>query len=203
MENNIQELQTGQLQQICQLNQDIDQVKNDINWLQATSLEGPLYADHARQNQIATDVIGGEYDMEFRQLPFPSQNTINKDDSTEQKDSPTPEPRSFHSSPLGNQKVDNIRSGQCIQSSCEPLETMGTFTSVPSTPDDQRNILRSDGVNASGGDNSNVFIKFDDNGQMGSSWLNRWGLYQAVRLLQIKEKLMKPVNIMRDKRKKN
>lgn len=164
-------------------------------------------------------------------------------------ESPTPEPRSLHSSPSGTHKLRRSRPSRRGRNALplstiqiqEPSETMGTFTSAPPTPDNQRIILVNEETidreeirqederecnhlfeNTSNlpatphllspslftdtrrGSNLFVFIKsFTDEEESNEeriSWLNEWGLYQALRLLQMKEKLMRPVYKLRERK---
>ena len=164
-------------------------------------------------------------------------------------ESPTPEPRSLHSSPSGTHKLRRSRPSRRGRNALplstiqiqEPPETMGTFTSAPPTPDNQRIILVNEETidreeirqederecnhlfeNASNlpatshllspslltethrDSNSLVFIKcFADEEESNReiiSWLNEWGIYQALRLLQMKEKLMRPVYKLRERK---
>lgn len=50
----------------------------------------------------------------------------------------------------------------------------------------------------------NSFIKpADSDSYSNSSWLTEWGMYQTLRLLQIKNRLMRPVNRLREEKRAN
>ena len=190
------------------------------------------------------------------EIPNPKEHGIKQEVT-----SPTPEPRSLHSSPAHAHKTRRLRSrkgrsrhqakGGAFRGGggggFEPPETFGTFTSAAPTPDSQRNILlespeghmreqaeeveeeedeeedeeeekeqelnpQSEGENLDIDSNletvprsqqqshnalaSTQFIESDSR-----SKLNTWGLYQAVRLLQLKNRLMLPVIQFREKNK--
>lgn len=162
--------------------------------------------------------------------------------------SPTPEPRSLHSSPAHAHKTRRSRSrkGRSRHQSkggtlrggggFEPPETYGTFTSAAPTPDSQRNILiesHEEHVREEGKEEEeqevnphskeeNLDVDPNLEAEPGSpqpsqdrlaptqfieshskSWLNEWGLYQTIRLLQIKNRLMLPVIRLRQRKERS
>lgn len=249
--------------------QELHQVKNDLGCLQI-SLRKLLYPNHASHQVTMTAPpfvylphTIEEVDTKSHPLFGHHDNTdaLHESEDEEETDpiepaharpfgeSPTPEPRSLHSSPSGTHKLRRSRPSRRGRNALplntiqiqEPPETMGTFTSAPPTPDNQRIILVNEETidreeisqederehnhlfeNTSNlptvphllspslltethhGSNTCVFIKSfadeeESNGER-VSWFNEWGIYQALRLLQMKEKLMQPVNRLRERK---
>ena len=146
--------------------------------------------------------------LESGKVSFPPQSTIIESDNkqlvaatTESKKTPT----------LLNEPIRSPNSNIELQSqSSQYLEPMAstTFASVPAaTLQSDRDIEKqldcstsrdAPVINSSVPNATAVFIKFDASAdECNRSWLNQWGIYQAVRLLEIKEKLMKPVHELR------
>lgn len=253
------------------------ELRNEIRWIQGKlpvvdshhndlelSVEQPTTVlaavDQAfpNQSQVAALVVSpeGSYLNDGADSGSNAENSNPKElGVTQEVTSPTPEPRSLHSSPSHAHKARRSRSrkgrsrhqvkGGTFRGGggFEPPETFGTFTSAAPTPDSQQNILlespkrkteqlheeveeqetnpQSERESVNGDpavdghavdlpkletepfsqqqpqDTSAPSLFIESHSK---SWLNEWGFYQAVRLLQIKNRLMQPVIRLREKK---
>ena len=131
------------------------ELKNELAWLQSR-LRNPQH--HSTAPPIIThikqdyDLLKHETHKRDRSGSLPHQlviENINHDVTnhvlmTGEANSPTPEPRSLHSSPSHAHKLRRSRRGRGVRHVLqiqEPSETMGTFTSAAPTPDELRKIL--------------------------------------------------------------
>ena len=131
------------------------ELKNELAWLQSR-LRNPQH--HSTAPPIIThvkqdyDPLKHETHKRDRSGSLPHQlviENVNHDVTnhvlmTGEANSPTPEPRSLHSSPSHAHKLRRSRRGRGVRHVLqiqEPSETMGTFTSAAPTPDELRKIL--------------------------------------------------------------